>query len=218
MKNLFKRESKVEEYSKDHVETVYRCVNQLNVLMKHFYENDFESIEKTAHEIADLEHEADIIRRKMEIEFFNGAFLPFDREDRIILAEEVDSVADMTEETGFGICLSKINFPTIYKTDFMELTESVQNTVSALKKCIELLSEDLGQALDTAHEVESLEDVVDKIERKILRRLYEDYKKGEIDILTHIELKSTVLRIGNIADRAENASDRVPIIVAKRKG
>ena len=44
------------------------------------------------------------------------------------------------------------------------------------------------------------------------------YKNGEIDILTHIELKSTVLRLGNIADRAENASDRVPIIVAKRKG
>lgn len=218
MKNLFKRESKVEEYSKDHVEMVYECVNRLNVLMEHFYKNDFESIERTTQEIADLEHEADIIRRKMEIEFFNGAFLPFDREDRIILAEEVDSVADMTEETSFGICLSKINFPITYKVEFMELTGSVQNTVSALKRCIELLSIDLGEALNTAHEVERLEDEVDKIERKILKRLYEDYKKGEIDILTHIELKSTVLRIGNIADRAENASDRVPIIVAKRKG
>ena len=218
MKNLFKRESKVEEYSKDHVEMVYQCVNRLNLLMEYFYKNDFESIEQTAREIGELEHEADVIRRKMEIEFFNGAFLPFDREDRIILAEEVDSVADMTEETGFGICLSRINFPIHYKTDFIELTGSVQDTVSALKKCIELLSEDLGEALKTAHEVESLEDTVDKIERKIIRRLYEDYKKGEIDILTHIELKSTVLRIGNIADRAENASDRVPIIVAKRKG
>jgi len=218
MKNLFKRESKVEEYSKDHVEMVYQCVKRLNLLMEYFYENDFESIEKTTREIADLEHEADVIRRKMEIEFFNGAFLPFDREDRIILAEEVDSVADMTEETSFGICLSKINFPISYKTDFMELTGAVQNTVSELKRCIELLSEDLGEALKKAHEVEILEDVVDKIERKILRRLYDDYKKDEIDILTHIELKSTVLRIGNIADRAENASDRVPIIVAKRKG
>lgn len=218
MKNLFKRESKVEEYSKDHVDMVYQCVNRLNLLMEYFYENDFESIEKTAKEIANLEHEADIIRRKMEIEFFNGAFLPFDREDRIILAEEVDSIADMTEETGFGICLSRINFPNSYKTDFMELIGSVQNTMSALKRCIKLLDEDLGEALVTAHEVEKLEDVVDRIERKILRKLYIDYDNGEIDILTHIELKSTVLRIGNIADRAENASDRVPIIVAKRKG
>lgn len=218
MKNLFKRESKVEEYSKNHVEMVYKCVNRLNDLMEYFYVNDFESIDKTVDEIANFEHEADVIRRKMEIEFFNGAFLPFDREDRIVLAEEVDSVADMTEETAFGICLSRINFPINYKNDFVELTGSVQDTVSALKLCIELLDEDLGEALKKAHEVEMLEDDVDKIERKILRQLYNSYKNDEIDILTHIELKSTVLRIGNIADRAENASDRVPIIVAKRKG
>jgi len=218
MRNLFKRESKVEEYSKDHVEMVYECVKRLNVLMEHFYENDFESIDKTVEEIANFEHEADNIRRKMEIEFFNGAFLPFDREDRIILAEEVDSVADMTEETAFGICLSKVNFPASYKSDFMELTGSVQNTVSTLKRCIELLDVDLGESLTMAHEVERLEDAVDKIERRILKNLYVDYKNGKIDILTHIELKCTVLRIGKIADRAENASDRVPIIVAKRKG
>jgi len=218
MRNLFKRESKVEQYSKDHVEMVYQCVKLLNVLMENFYEDNFELIDKTVDEIANLEHEADNIRRKMEIEFYNGAFLPFDREDRIILAEEVDSVADMTEETAFGICLSRIYFPISYKNDFMELTGSVQNTVSALKRCIELLDLDLGEALTMAHEVERLEDAVDKIERKILRKLYVSYKNDEIDILTHIELKSTVLRIGNIADRAENASDRVPIIVAKRKG
>jgi uncharacterized protein len=218
MKNLFKRESKVEEYSKNHVEMVYKCVNRLNDLMEYFYVNDFESIDKTVEEIANFEHEADIIRRKMEIEFFNGAFLPFDREDRIILAEEVDSVAYMTEQTAFGFFLSIIYFPINYKNDFVALTGSVQDTVSALKLCIELLDEDLGEALKKAHEVERLEDVVDKIERKIIRQLYNSYKNDEIDILTHIELKSTVLRLGNIADRAENASDRVPIIVAKRKG
>ena len=98
------------------------------------------------------------------------------------------------------------------------LIDSVYDTVSALKKCIELLDEDLGEALTKAHEIENLEDIVDKIERKILKKLYIEYKNGEIDILTHIELKSTVLRLGNISDRAENASDRVPIIVAKRKG
>lgn len=218
MRNLFKKESKVEEYSKVHVEMVYECLNQLKILMKNYYINDYKSIDKTVEEISRLEHEADEIRRKMEIEFFKGAFLPFDREDRIVLAEAVDSVADMTQETGYGICLSRVHFPDKFTDNFSDLTNSVYVTVSALKKCIELLDEDLGEALTMAHEVERLEDDVDKIERKILKKLYESYKNEEIDILTHIELKSTVLRLGNIADRAENASDRVPIIVAKRKG
>ena len=165
-----------------------------------------------------LEHDADEIRRKMEIEFYNGAFLPFDREDRIILAENVDSVADMCQETAFGICLSRVISPRDIVEDFSNLCDSIDETVNALKKCIELLDEDLGDALKKAHEVEKLEDEVDRIERKILKRLYISYKNQEIDILTHIEIKNTVLRLGNIADRAENASDRVPIIVAKRKG
>lgn len=218
MRNLFKKESKVEQYSKDHVEMVYESLNRLKKLMEYFYTNEYESIDKTVEEISELEHGADEIRRKMEIEFFNGAFLPFDREDRIILAEQVDSVADMTKETAYGICLSRINFPEDYKEDFSDLIESVYDTVTSLKKCIELLDEDLGDALKKAHEVENLEDAVDKIERRILRKLYISYNNDEIDILTHIELKSTVLRLGSIADRAENASDRVPIIVAKRKG
>jgi predicted phosphate transport protein (TIGR00153 family) len=218
MRNLFKRESKVEKYSKDHVEMVFECLNQLKILMEYFYKNEYDALDQIVNEIARLEHGADEIRREMETEFFMGAFLPFDREDRIILAEQVDSIADMTEETAFGICLSRVNFPLEYKNDFSDLVESVYNTVYALKTCIELLDKDLGDALTKAHEVESLEDVVDKIERRILKKLYDSYKNGEIDILTHIELKSTVLRLGNIADRAENASDRVPIIVAKRKG
>lgn len=218
MRNLFKRESVVEQYSKEHVELVYECLNQLRILMEYYYKNDFEFIDKKVEEISKIEHDADDIRRKMEIEFFKGAFLPFDREDRIILAEEVDSVADIIQETAFGICLARINFPSGYKEDFSELMVSIYETVTALKKCIELLDEDLGEALTEAHEVETLEDAVDKIERKILKRLYISYKNQEIDILTQIELKSTVLRLGNIADRAENASDRVPIIVAKRKG
>lgn len=218
MRNLFKRESKVEQYSKDHVAMVYECLNQLKILMEYFYENEFQAIDKAVEKISKLEHDADDIRRKMEIEFFKGAFLPFDREDRIILAEDVDSVADMTQETAYGICLSRIKFPNKFKEDFSDLITSVYDTVSALKSCIELLDVDLGDALTKAHEVEKLEDAVDKIERKILKELYVSYKNSDIDILTLIELKSTVLRLGNIADRAENASDRVPIIVAKRKG
>ena len=197
---------------------VYDCLKRLNELMEYFYNNEYDSVNKKVEEISKLEHVADEIRRKMEIEFFKGAFLPFDREDRIVLAEQVDSVADMTQETAYGICLSQIHFPETYKDDFSVLMDSIYNTVTALKKCIELLDEDLGDALKKAHEVERLEDAVDKIERRILKQLYLSYKNGEIDILTHIELKSTVLRLGNIADRAENASDRVPIIVAKRKG
>jgi predicted phosphate transport protein (TIGR00153 family) len=218
MKGFFSKETQVEKYSKLHVELVYECVNKLKDLMDHFYKHDFDLMDSEVDEIGRIEHEADEIRRKMETEFFHGAFLPFDREDRIVLAEQVDSVADATESTAYAISLGKINFPILFREDFIELVDASCDTVSVLRECIKLLDTDLGAALSKAHEVEEKEDDGDKIERRIIRRLYEAYRNDEISILKFIELKNITEKIGNIADRAEDASDRVPIIVAKRKG
>lgn len=218
MKKLFKKESEVEQNSKEHVETVYKCVNKLNGLMDCFYRNDFEALDKKVAEISKLEQDADEIRRHMEIEYYEGAFLPFDREDRIVLTEEVDSVADMTKKAAYGICLSRVRFPENFKEDFLELTASVCDTVYALKECIEFLDVDLGDAIKKAHEIEKKEDYSDKIERKTIKKLYTSYRNHEFGILSLIELKSIVIRMGKIVDRAENASDKVLIMVTKRRG
>lgn len=218
MKRFFGKENKVEELSKLHVELVYECVHKLRDVMKHFYEHDFDSMDIEVKEITRIEHEADEIRRKMETEFFHGAFLPFDREDRIVLAEQVDNVADVVESTAYAISLGKITFPTSFKEDFIELVDASCDAVSLLKECIELLDTNLGDALSKAHDIEEKEEEGDKVERRIISGLYEAYKNDEISILKFIDLKNITEKIGNIADRSEDASDRIPIIVAKRKG
>jgi uncharacterized protein len=218
MRKFFLRESKVENYSKEHVELVFKTVHKLKELMSYFYENEYEIIATKVREISKIEHDADEIRRMMEIEFYKGAFLPFDREDRIIMAELVDNVADMTQEVAYEIYLSKINFPPSYKEDFSNFMDAIIDAVSVLKECVELLNVDLGLSISKAHEVEQMEDLADVIEHKIIERIYESYKNKQIDILTLIELKDVTKKLGNIVDRAEDASDRVLIIVSKRRG
>lgn len=218
MKRFFGKETNIEKYSKLHVEMVYACACKLQDVMKHFYEGKFDLLDKEVEELSRLEHEADEIRRKMEIEFYNGAFLPFDREDRIILAELVDAVSDASQSAAYAISLGKINFPQSFKEDFEELTEKSCETVSVLRECVSMLDTDLSAALVKAHEVEAKEEQGDIIERRIICKLYTAYRKKEISILKFIELKNITEKIGNIADRAEDASDRVPIIVAKRRG
>lgn len=218
MRKLFGKESKVEKNSQQHVELVFECVSKLKEIMPPFYKGDFETLDAKVIEMSILETKADEVRREMEIEFFHGAFLPFDREDRIILAELVDNVADMTQEAAYGISLSRITFPPEYQDDFDELVIEVIDSIAVLKDCIELLDVDLGKALKKAHQVEEREIKVDMIERRILKRLYQSYREDEFGILRLLELKKMVTRLGNIVDRAEDASDRVPIIAAKRRG
>lgn len=218
MRKIFGREKKVEKHSKEHVELVYKCLNKLKELMNHFYKNEFDLIDEKVKEISEIEHEADELRRMMEIEFYEGAFLPFDREDRIMLAEVVDSVADMIEAAAYGISLSKIRFPEEFEEEFSELMDTISDSVYVLKECIEMLDVDLSAAITKAHEVEEKEEKVDSIERRILKKLYESYRNEKIGVLKLIELKETVKKLGCIADRAENASDQALIIVAKRRG
>lgn len=218
MKRFFVKETDVEKYSKLHVELVYACVSKLKDVMEHFCEGNFDVVDAEVEEISNLEHEADEIRRKMEIEFYHGAFLPFDREDRIILAELVDAVSDASQSAAYAISLGRINFPQSFNKDFKDLTEKSSETVSVLRECMSMLDTDLSAALVKAHEVEEKEEEGDIIERKIVRKLYDAYRNKEITILKFLELKNITEKIGNIADRAEDASDRVPIIVAKRRG
>lgn len=218
MKIFFGRETTVEKYSKLHVELVYQSTIKLKNVMKHFFEGEFDLMDREVEEITRMEREADKIRRKMEVEFFHGAFLPFDREDRIVLAELVDAVADATQSAAYSISLGKIRFPKSFREDFIELTDSSVETVSVLRDCIKLLETNLSDALSKAHEVEEKEEEGDKIERKIIIKLYEAYRNKEIGILKFLELKDITEKIGNIADRGEDASDRIPIIAAKRRG
>ncbi len=183
-----------------------------------FYLGNFKKLDKKVYELSKLEHEADIIRRQMELEFYNGAFLPFDREDRIMLTELVDTVSDMAESTGFSISLSRVEFPSKGQRDFEKFMDIIIETVSVLKECVEKLDEDMGTSIAKAHQVEDLEDEADAIERKIIKTIYQLYKEDKIDILTLMELKNITTKMGNIVDQAENASDRALIMAAKRRG
>ena len=218
MVNLFGKESQVEKFGLQHVKLVYECVKKLKDIMACFYLNDFDRLDQEVEELSKMEHKADVIRRQMEIEYYHGAFLPFDREDRIVLAELLDNVADMAQEAGYRICLSRIHFPSKIQKDFEKFIDLIIESVSVLKECIENLDINLGDAMAKAHEVEEVEEKADVIERKIRKTIYQLYRDEKIGILTLMELNNIVLRLGNVVDRAEDASDRALIIAAKRRG
>jgi len=218
MRRFFLKESKIELYAKEHVEKVYECFKEFKKMMPHFYNGDYDRVNALTRKISALEHEADEIRRKMELGFYEGAFLPFDREDRIMLTENVDKVADTIESTAFTISLSKVEFPLSFKKDFEAFMDIIGQNVEALRDCIKFLEEDLTKAIKKAHEIEKLEEKADKLERRILTKLYKSYRNEEIGAVKLLEMKEVTIHLGNIADRAEDASDRALIIAAKRRG
>ncbi|MDI6819129.1 MAG: TIGR00153 family protein [Methanothermobacter thermautotrophicus] len=215
---FFLKESKVEKHGRQHLEKVMECYLKFDELMEAFYRGDCRLVSELTKEIAIKEHEADEIRRKMELEFYEGAFLPFDREDRIMLVESIDKVADVIESAAFTVSLGKVAFPAEFRDDFRAMMKVTGKAIRALHECVESLETDLGEAMRKVHEIERFEDEVDIIERKIITGLYSAYRQDRIGVVKFLDMKEITRKVANISDRAEDASDRALIIIAKRRG
>ena len=104
------KEREVERLIAEHIEYVKRSVTVLVELFEAYFQGnkDYRRISKEIHH---LEHEADVVRRKIEMKMHEGAFLAMFREDFITLSEAVDKIANKAEAVGDSLVLEHPDFP-----------------------------------------------------------------------------------------------------------
>jgi len=89
----------------------------------------------------------------------------------------------------------------------------VKKTYKFLKKSIENVFENIEKSSEYIQKVELHEHEEDILEKDLIRRLFEI---DSLELSEKLQLKDLFLQIGDIADRAEDASDKLEIIVLKR--
>jgi hypothetical protein len=89
----------------------------------------------------------------------------------------------------------------------------VKKTYKSLKKSIENVFENIEKSSEYIQKVEVQEHEEDILEKDLIRRLFEI---DSLELSEKLQLKDLFLQIGDIADRAEDASDKLEIIVLKR--
>ena len=196
----------------DHVEAVGKTVEKFKVFMESYLKGEGD-VQKLVEEVMCQESEADKIRRETETMMYSGAFLPNFRGDLLGLIEAVDLIADKAESVARLIALQKTEFPDDIKEDLMKQVEKVVATYEALKKAIESMFEDMDEASKHVIETEKLEHEEDVIEWDLIKKIF----SLKIDRAQKLELRELVTMIGDISDLSEDASDRVEIIILKRR-
>lgn len=195
-----------------HSEKVEETLLQLRVFIEEYMKNP-DGVSGVYQRVCELESEADRLRRETEKKIHEGAFLPNFRADLAELIELVDKVANKAEYIADLFSLQKPWIPEELKGYMLKQLEISLKAFRTLRKAIENLFEDLGKVESCVLEVEKFEHEEDMVEREALKKLFE----MEIERCEKIELKEVIRSIGDIADRAEDASDRILIIVAKRR-
>jgi len=198
-----------------HLDAVNSTIVKLRELVEAYLNGEVEGAEALMKEVEELEREADTLRREIETMLYQGAFLPVNRGDYARLSELVDSVADAAESAAHSLILAKPKVPSDLKDEILELLDYSLRTYQLLEKAVKALNTNVDEAIEYAKKTEIAEEEADKIEYSLLRKVFESEK---ITTFAKIIWDKVITKIGDIADRAEDASDQVLLMALKRRG
>ena len=208
-----KKELRIIQLFEDHMVAVENTVRSLIDFLKNIEDPDFNK-EAFVAKIRKNESDADNKRRKMETEMYLGAFLPNFRGDLLGIAESIDVVANKAESTADLIELQNINIPKEFIPKLIELAEKSLETYLSVKKAASSIFNDMDVANDYINKTEDLEHESDMLEKNLVRTLF---RKDEIELAHKIQLEKLIKKLADIADQAENVSDRLQIVIFKRR-
>ena len=205
-----------------HVLKVKETVDLLKPAIEAFCNEEFDEVDRLAEEISKLEHECDIIKNDIREHLPKSIFMPIDRSDLLIFLKDQDTVADKAEDAVILMSVRQTkNIPDDLKKQLIELTGKVVDAVDALEIAASEISDllessfskkEINKMLDIIHKIDDEEWASDKIGLELVKTLYqhEDELGHGVSHLMHI---ADV--IGDVADYAENAGDRLRVMIAK---
>ena len=209
------KESHVFELIEEHLEVVGKTLETFRRLIEAYLQGDFEGAKELEGEVTRLESEADKLRREIELMLYEGAFLPASRGDYVRLSELIDQVADAAESASHTLVLAKPKVPEELGDELTALVDASIETYLKLVEAVKALNEDVDRALELAKETEDLEENADKVEYRLKAKVFDSET-----ITTYAKLiwNQAITKVGDIADRAEDASDQVMLMAIKRRG
>jgi hypothetical protein len=208
----------------EHADKVKVTVEKMDVAVKAYVEGAEPAQIKAMYlEISKLEHEADTVKDNIRMQLPSTILMPVDRTDILSFLKQEDDVANSAEMVAEMLTIRPIKLPPLVKEQILKLEDAVVTTVnehvSAVEKIVDLLdssfsSKRVHEVQDIIGKVDSEKHNVDIIRRKAMKTVYEhEADLGAVNIMILIEL---IEELSWVAGHAENSSDRLRMITAKR--
>lgn len=207
-----KKETEVEQLIKQHFYKVGETVKEFRTFIFAYIEKkpDYRDHSYAVH---CLEHEADVIRHKIELKLFEGAFLPIYREDYVNLIEYIDKVANRCEDVADFVTLTRPNIPDFIVENIKKMVLATEDAFESMKEGFEIFMKDAHSVFGYSEKISTKEQIVDKIEWDTLSMVFE----SDIPLAEKLLLKELIQAIGKISNRMEDVGNQFELIAIKRK-
>jgi len=203
-----------------HMQSVRECIDKVPVLFEELEKNDFEGISRTAKEISNLEHVADLTKNDIRLNLPKGLFLPVDRGNLLEILSLQDSLADKAEDIGMLLTLKQVKLPEdlkiLFKTFLAKNLEAFQKANEIINQLDELLEYSFGgreaiKVNELIDEVAFKEHEADKLQHELVKLLFN--LNLSIPFQDFILLKQLIGEISSISNLSEKLAYRIRIML-----
>jgi len=206
----------------EHMSKVCSCVEKLKPFFDAVLKENWLDVEAQQKIIAQLEHEADDIKREIRSHLPNSLFMTVSRSDLLDLLNVQDRLANKAKDIAGVVFGRKMIFPPPITLKFMEFLNRAIEAAKQANVAIHELDE-LMESSFSGVEVKMMDDMV-----AALSKIENDTDEQQIHLRqTLFELESTLPPVnvmflykiiewtGELADQAREVGDRLQILVAR---
>jgi len=205
---------------KDHADKVKECAWMFKRAVECYVEQDCEEFDKLTEDVAKLESQADWLKRNLRNHLPRGLLMPVDKFVLLDCLREQDHVLDNVEEALYWLSFKpEGGIPEGLVGDFLHLVDAVipaieklpdmaEHAIVYFKNSTEENRDKLKSIIGDIHQAEK---EADHLELELKKQAFA-VLKDPVDIFHFVRL---VEIIANIADDAQNASDRMRTMIAR---
>ena len=206
----------------EHAKKVHECVELIKPLMEALVQEDYERIHLLQNKISKLEYEADLIKHDIRKNLPRRYFLPVAREELDGFLQSQEKIADYAEDFSVILIIRKTRLhPSLHENFFAFVDQVFQVSGTLLTAAVEL--KNLAEVSFTGAEARLVLDRIkglnveewqaDKLARELSIQIYK--LEDELRPLTIIFYEKMLLKLGSIANEAENAGDFLRAMIIK---
>ena len=205
---------------KDHADKVKECAWMFKRAVECYVEQDCEEFDKLTEDVAKLESQADWLKRNLRNHLPRGLLMPVDKFVLIDCLREQDHVLDNVEEALYWLSFKpEGGLPEGLVGDFLHLVDAVIPAIEKLPDMSELAivyfkdstEENRDKLKSIIRDIHQAEKEADHLELELKKQAFA-VLKDPVEIFHIVRLVEIV---ANIADDAQNASDRMRTMIAR---
>ena len=206
----------------EHVGIVKRSAKLLKDEINAYLDGRYDEFDSLRKEIEELELKADYVKSNIRNHLPKSVKMPVDRGVFLSLLAEIDKVEDLIQDIGEWISMREKSIPNPLRDEFENLFDKSMASVESCEAAIVQLNvviessfseNERKKAKDVIQKLHKDEHDSDIVERHLTRKIFE--MEETISPVAIFHLSKLVFLLGDIANHAENAGDRIRALLAR---